>query len=84
MARYILSSKKIQNTTHFFMATEIIESTVLTNSRYEKEDEYLSHRFFFLLFENTLGARGFFFSFGVIYKIPSHFEGKKKPSGHGG
>ena len=25
----------------------------------------------------TLGAWGFFLSFGVIYKIPSHFEGKK-------
>ena len=25
-----------------------------------------------------------FFSFGVLYKIPSHFEGKKNPSGHGG
>ena len=34
------------------MATEIIESAVLTNSRYEKEDDYLSHRFFILLFEN--------------------------------
>ena len=53
MPRYILSSKKIQNTTHFFMATEIIESTVLTNSRYEKEDDYLSNRSFFLLFEKS-------------------------------
>ena len=53
MPRYILSSKKMQNTTHFYMATEIIESAVLTNSRYEKEDDYLSHRFFFLLFEKS-------------------------------
>ena len=51
MPRYILSSKKMENMTHFYMATEIIESAVLTNSRYEKEDDYFSHRFFFLLFE---------------------------------
>ena len=53
MPRYILSSKKMENMTHFYMATEIIQSAVLTNSRYEKEDDYLSHRFFFLLFEKS-------------------------------
>ena len=30
------------------------------------------------------GCQRVLFSFDVIYKIPSHFEGKKKPSGHGG